>query len=83
MMKRGAVLTVLAIVIVALGFYRGWFALSSPASDAGSNKVKVSLTVDPDKVKQDAETVKEKTTELTGQAKKEIHGLGDQAKDSK
>ena len=83
MKKRGAVLTVLAIVIVALGFYRGWFALSRPASDAGSNKVKVSLTVDPDKVKQDAETVKEKTTELTGQAKKEIHGLGEQAKDSK
>jgi hypothetical protein len=32
-----------------------------------SNKVNVSLTVDPDKMKDDAEKVKDKTTALTGQ----------------
>jgi len=57
---------VLALCVAVLGFYRGWFSLSSHGRDAESNKVSVSLTVDPDKVKEDAEKVKEKTTELTG-----------------
>jgi len=57
---------VLALCIAVLGFYRGWFSLSSRGLDAESNKVNVSLTVDPDKVKEDAEKVKEKATELTG-----------------
>ena len=66
-MKRlGAVLAVLVILVVALGFYRGWFALSRPASDAGSNQVNINLAADPDKMKQDAQAVKDKATELTG-----------------
>ena len=64
------VLVVLALCVVGFGFYRGWFALSSPSSGTGSNQVNVNLTVDPDKVKADAESVKQKTTELTGQATK-------------
>ena len=68
MKRRSAVLIAIAILVVGLGFYRGWFALSRPAPDAGSNKVNINLTLDPDKVKQDAETVKGKTAEFTGQA---------------
>ena len=61
-------LIVLAIFVVGLGFYRGWFALSSPR-DTESNKVNINLTVDPDKAKADAEKVKDKTTELGDRAR--------------
>ena len=56
------VVLVLALCVVGLGFYRGWFVLSS--QEAGGNKVDINLTVDRDKVTQDAESVKEKTSEL-------------------
>jgi hypothetical protein len=59
------VLVVLAICVAGLGFYRGWFSLSSRGRDAENNKINVSLTVDPDKMKEDAEKVEEKTAELT------------------
>jgi hypothetical protein len=62
------VLFVLVLCVVGLGFYRSWFVLTSPSADTGSNKFNVNLTVDPDKVKDDAGKVKEKATELTGKA---------------
>ena len=65
MKKLYVVLIVLALFVVGLGFYRGWIALSSSGADKGSNKVNLNLTVDPDKMKEDAQTVQEKTTELT------------------
>lgn len=62
------VLFVLLLCVVAVGFYRGWFTFSSDR-EAGSNKVDYSLTVDPDKAKEDVGKVKEKTTELGDQTK--------------
>ncbi len=67
-MKIIRVLLVLALCVTVLGFYRGWFSLSSPSRDAESNKVNVGLTVDPDKMKDDVEKAKDKTAALTGQA---------------
>ena len=58
------VVLVLMLCVVGLGFYRGWFTLSSHSDEAGSNKVDINLTVDRDKVIQDAESVKKKTNEL-------------------
>lgn len=52
-------------LIVGLGFYRGWFGLSSDRSDDKSN---VTLTVDKDKVHQDAQVAKDK-----------VRGAGDKA----
>jgi cell division protein FtsX len=75
------VLVVLVLCVVGIGFYRGWFALSSPARDTASNKVNISLSMDGDKVKEDAETVKDKTSELTGMASEGVKELGDQARD--
>ncbi len=76
-MKRlGAVLIVIAILVVGLGFYRGWFTLSRPAADAGSNKVNINLAADPDKIKQDVEVVKDKATALTGGAKDGVKADG-------
>jgi cell division protein FtsX len=76
-----AVLIVTAILVIGLGFYRGWFAVSRPAPDAGSNKVNINLATDPDKMKQDAQAVKDKATELTGGGREEVKTDG-QANDT-
>jgi hypothetical protein len=76
MKKFISVMTVLAILIVGVGFYRGWFALSRPAPEAGSNMVNINLATDPDKMKQDARAVKDKATELTGGVKDDVKAVG-------
>jgi hypothetical protein len=81
MKKLTVVLIAIAIVIVGLGFYRSWFALSRPAPDAGSNKVNINLATDPDKMKQDAQAVKDKATELTGGVTDDVKADG-QANDT-
>lgn len=65
MKKLSMVFLVLTILIVSLGFYQGWFALSRPASEPGSSKVNINLAADPAKMKQDAQALKNKATELT------------------
>lgn len=71
-MKRFcSLLIVLAVIVVCLGFYRGWFSVSG-GREAVSNKVDVNLTVDTDKVQADAETVKAKATELTGKTTEDV-----------
>ncbi len=51
-------LVVLVLCVLGVGFVRGWFAVSK-APDTESNKVNINLSVDKDKVKADAEKVKE------------------------
>ena len=68
MKNLATVLIVVALLVVGLGFYRGWFALSRPAADAGSNKININLATDPDKMEQDAQTVRDEAIELTGGA---------------
>jgi hypothetical protein len=74
------IVAVLAICIVGVGFYRGWFAFSGPQRDA-ENRVNINLSVDPDKVAEDAETVKEKTSELAGKAAGEVKEAKEQVKE--
>ena len=81
MNKLFAFLFVLLICIAGVGFYRSWFTVSSPSPNAESNKVNINLTVDPDKVKADAETVKDKAAELTGQATEGANELVDPPSD--
>ena len=70
-MKRfRLLLIVLAVSVVSVGFYRGWFTVSG-SREAESHKLDVNLTVDTDKVKEDAETVKAKAKKLTGTATEE------------
>ncbi|HKQ47157.1 MAG TPA: hypothetical protein VJZ71_03695 [Phycisphaerae bacterium] len=57
-------IVVLGLCVAALGYYRGWFTLSSHGRDGESNKVGVNLTVDPDKVKDDVGRVNQKANEL-------------------
>ena len=76
-----AFLIVVVICLAGIGFYRSWFTVSSPSSNAESHKVDINLTVDPDKVKADAGTVKEKAAELTGQTTEGAKELVDPATD--
>jgi hypothetical protein len=62
------VLVVLLICLVGIGFYRGWFSLSSPNPDAGDDKVNINMTVDKGKMKSDVKKAEEKV-------KEEIKGL--------
>ena len=66
-MKRlSAVLIAMTILVVGLGFYRGWFAFSRSAPDTGSNKVSITLDANPDKMKQDAKIVTARAEQPTG-----------------
>ena len=66
-MKRFClVITVLAIIVVGLGFYRGWFTLTG-GREAVSHNIDVKLSVDTDKVKHDARAV------TSGSKTKELH----------
>jgi hypothetical protein len=58
-MKKFASLLAVASIVLVFGFYRGWFILSG-GQEASGHKVDVTLTVDPDQVKRDADTVKTK-----------------------
>jgi hypothetical protein len=75
------VVLVLLVGVVAVGFYRGWFTLSSRSPEAGSNKVNVNLTMDGDKMQADAQTVKDQAAELTGKVTEEVKGPGDRPAD--
>lgn len=68
-------LVVAVLGLAVLGFFRGWFSVSNQGRDAGSNKVNVNLTLDPDKVREDAEKVKEKTAELGNQARDKVKSI--------
>lgn len=74
-----SILFVLALIVIGTGFYRGWFAGSSSDAVNGSNKVELNLTVDPDKINEDADAVKEKTRELSGK----VTGGGEKAPDDR
>ena len=69
-------IALLGVIAVAIGFWRGWFSVSGHGRDAESNKVNVSLTMDPDKVKEDAGRVKDKTTELGQKTSEKVKSIG-------
>ena len=59
----------LLVLVVALGFYRGGFAVSTSAPAAGTNNV--NLTLDTGQVQEDAQTVKDKAAEMTSPSRSE------------
>jgi hypothetical protein len=66
-MKALLVVVVLLLAgIAGLGFYRGWFHLSTDSTDHKSN---ATITVDKDKLHADEEIAKEKVRELEHKAK--------------
>lgn len=69
-MKIFGVLFLLLVLVGGIGFYQGWFSMSTNQGDSKSRKVDVNLTVDRDKMDADKEVVKDKAQELVGEAKK-------------
>ena len=82
MNKFFLMLVLLLICVAGIGFYRGWFSMSTQNDEPDGHTVDVKLTVDTDKVKADVTTVKEKAEELTEGAKDEASKLGGKAKDA-
>jgi hypothetical protein len=61
-------LAVVAVVLlIAIGLYRGWFGISGPNRDQEGDKVKIGVTVDEKKIKDDIKKTKEKIGEKIGQ----------------
>jgi hypothetical protein len=62
-MKRIVFLLVLLVAVVGgVGFYLGWFTLTTQTTADG--KSNVTVTVDKDKIKEDKEKAKDKAKEL-------------------
>jgi hypothetical protein len=59
-------IVVLAALVFGLGYYLGWFKLSSNCTAGKSNIV---LTVDKDKMSTDKQTAQDKAHELSHRAK--------------
>ena len=67
-------LILLLVGIICLGFYQGWFHITTHNTDQTHEiKSSVTVTVDKDKIKADEEKVKEKVGEF-GQKAKEKTG---------
>jgi hypothetical protein len=60
------VMVLLAVGVGVLGFYQGWFRLSTDTTDHQSN---VTVTVDQDKFQKDKEKAQEKVHDLGHKAK--------------
>ena len=67
-----AVLVLLMVVAVGVGYYLGWFKFSKGGTDGNSNP---GITVDQEKIKADTEKAKKKAQEF-GQKVKEKAGGG-------
>jgi hypothetical protein len=74
-MKRFLVVLVLLMAaLIGLGFYLGWFDLSTQST---GQKTYVTVTVDRKRIREDAKTAKEKVQDV-GQKVKEKIGAGTQ-----
>ena len=65
-MKRFiTILLFLIVLTVCIGFFRGWFSVSTSKELLG-NKVDVNFQVDRDKMNNDAKSLQEKTKSMIG-----------------
>lgn len=65
----------LLVLVIGIGFYRGWFSMSSQTENPVNNNAEIRVAVDRDKIEADAEALKEKAQELTGEAKEKASEL--------
>lgn len=63
------IIIAVAILLIGVGVYRGWFVMSS-TSNSQTEKVNLNLTVDKTKMKADGAELKKEVNELTGQSEK-------------
>ena len=80
-MKNLIILFVLLLaVIVGLGFYQGWFHLSTSTMD---QKPSATITVDNEKILQDEQSVKKTISNLGRETKESTGQAADEAEKSK
>lgn len=72
-----AAVLILAMVVVGLGFYRGWLSLSRSEKREDGRKVDINLTVDGDKLQKDVDAMKQSATEAADEIKEGSPKLGD------
>ena len=65
MRKFLGTLVILAVIVAGVGFYRGWFGVTTDDQPGETN---VELKIDKERIKQDAETASEKARELADQS---------------
>ena len=65
-----SVVLILIILVVCVGFFRGWFSMTTN-NEPLTEKLDVHFQVDRDKMKQDANAVEEKTKSILSLEKKE------------
>jgi hypothetical protein len=53
-------LVFVALCLIGIGLYRGWFSFSKPQPEAQGGKVDISVTFNEDKAKQDLKKVEDK-----------------------
>ncbi len=61
MRKFLGTLVILAIIVAAVGYYRGWYDVSTNDRPGETN---IEMTIDKDKIKQDAEAARQKASEF-------------------
>jgi hypothetical protein len=77
-MKAVVVVVVLiAVAILGMGFYEGWFQVGS---DNAKGKSNVTLSVDKDKIKEDTKTAVAKIEDMGHQVKDKVEGSTDKNK---
>lgn len=81
---------VLAIAFVVVGFWEGWFSLTSgPTTDPNTNKTNLNMTFDKDKMKADLKTAKDKVKEKVKEIREDVKAArtakseADKTKDAK
>ena len=74
------VLVLIAAVVAGVGFYRGWFHLTS---DRAADKSNVTLTVDKDKIQADKQKAVDKVQDLGHQARDQAPAPVQPAKNQK
>jgi uncharacterized protein YxeA len=71
------VLVLLVAATVAVGFYMGWFTMTTGTADGKTN---VNVTVDKDKIKADEQRAKDKAKEIGEKAKDKAGAAVDKVK---
>ena len=71
-------LLVIAVAVGGLGYYLGWFEFSKAGDD---HKTNITIGVDQDKIKEDAEKAKEKVKEIGHGAKEKVSTSNGEKKD--
>ena len=62
-------LVVLLLIVVVVGVFRGWFGVPSGGYSPDDKRATFSVDVDKEKIKEDAEAVKDKAGKITDKIK--------------